>query len=159
MKKHLLLISFILVMLLAISAVSASDSDNFADDSVMSIASFDDNEQSFDSEIESTLGEQQNQADALSEEGANNNAPAVNVDTVTINEKDSPYIPFNITVAEGDIISGGVNVTIYGEGKSINKYIEVNNVIGQSDFSITDLVKLIEFCFQIQQRRTKKAER
>lgn len=144
MKKHLLLISFILVMLLAIGAVSASDSDNLADDSVMSIASFDDNEQSFDSEVESTVGEQQNQADVLSEEGANNNTPAVNVDTVTINEKDSPYIPFNITVAEGDIISGGVNVTIYGEGKSINKYIEVNNVIGQSDFSITDLVKIIQ---------------
>ena len=144
MKKHLLLISFILVMLLAISAVSASDSDNFAHDSVMPIASFDDNEQSFDSEVELTVDEQQNQADVLSEEGSNKNTPAVNVDTVTINEKDSPYIPFNITVAEGDIISGGVNVTIYGEGKSINKYIEVNNVIGQSDFSITDLVKLIE---------------
>ena len=75
MKKHLFIISFILVMLLAISTVSASDSNDVADDSAISEASLSDCVQSVDGEVESTVGEQQNDVDVLSEDG-NNQTPA-----------------------------------------------------------------------------------
>ncbi|WP_407413002.1 Ig-like domain-containing protein [Methanobrevibacter sp.] len=122
MKKHLFVISFVLIFLLAIGAVCANDDYNLTDDSAAPV-----------------LGVYAVQSDVLSDD----EAPSVDVDDVTINEGEIVSIPFNVTDSNGNPVSGGVNVTIYGENETISRYIELNNNSGQSNFTIVDFVEII----------------
>ena len=136
MKKYLLVISFVLISLLAVGAVSASDDYNLTDDSVIPLASEDDGQM---------IGEEQdiqNPSDALS--GGENDTPSVDVEDITANEGDIVAIPFNVTNSDGSLVSGGVNVTLSGEKKTASEYIELNNVTGQSNFTIIDLIEIIK---------------
>lgn len=127
MKKHLFVLSFVLIFLLAVGAVSASDSHDLADESVISTSEGDVDEQvAID------------QSNDLVED---DKTPSVDVDDVTENEGEIISIPFNVT--DSDRVSGGVNVSIYGENETISKYIEFNNAAGQADFSVVDLIEII----------------
>ena len=145
MKKHLLAISFILISLLAMGAVSAADGYNMTDDSVMTIAGVDDNAQSVADELdgfkdESVVGEQGISGQS---EGSDNATATVTVNDVTVNQGEIAYIPFNVTDSNGNPVCGGVNVTVYGENETISRYIELNNVTGQKEFTLTDFIQII----------------
>lgn len=127
MKKHLFVISFVLIFLLAVGAVSADDSYDLADESAISASEGD-----VDGQVDI------DQSDDLSED---DKTPSVDVDDVTVNEGEIVSIPFNVT--DSDTVSGGVNVTIYGENETISKYIEFNNATGQADFSVVDLIEIV----------------
>ena len=83
MKKHLFVISFVLIFLLAVGAVSADDSYDLADESAISASEGD-----VDGQVDI------DQSDDLSED---DKAPSVDVDDVTVNEGEIVSIPFNVT--------------------------------------------------------------
>ena len=132
MKKHLAIVSFVLVCLLAVGAVSANDNSNFTDDAIPLEIS----------------DESQQPAIEESDDGAFNNSeilsadePSVDVEDVTVNEGRIVYIPFD--VSPSDSLSGDVNVTIIGEGGSITNHIKISNETGQVNFTFADFTGLV----------------
>lgn len=150
MKKHFSVVSLVIILLLAIGMVSASDYYNGTDDSSLAISNFDDNLQVIDTELddfkEDSLAIDQNNIpvlqDALSQ-NEGNMTPCVNVDDVTSRDGEVVHIPFNVTDSNGNPVSGGVNVIIYGGNEKISKYIELNNGAGQTNSTIINLIENI----------------
>ena len=145
MKKYLLVISLALITLLAVGAVSAGDV-NATDDLIVATASLDDEQAVFgemdDINDESTAGMLQ----AVSNQGIlseDDKAPAVDVDDVNLTEGEKVSIPFHVNNSDDALVSGGVNVTISGENTTISKYIELNNVTGQTNFTLLDFMEII----------------
>lgn len=143
MNKSLLIISFVLISLLAIGAVSASDSSDIMNDSVMQEASLDVDEQLEIENLDDLKDESSQEVEILS--GGEKETPTVIVENITVEEYENPVIPFSVVDSNGNLIPGEVVVTVFGE-EDISKYtIVANNASGIDSFKKIDFDELFEF--------------
>lgn len=143
MNKSLLIISFVLISLLAIGAVSASDTSNIMNDSVMQEASSDIDEQLEIENLDDLKDESSQEVEILS--GGEKETPTVIVENVTADEYESPVIPFSVVDSNGHLIPGEVVVTVFSED-DISEYTFVpGNASGIDSFKKIDFDELFEF--------------
>ena len=158
MNRYLLIISFVLISLLAVGAVSASDAYNSTDVSVMSVADEDIGGVAVDdglndleeiSQVENlekgedesiVSAELNNQStDVLSEDNSNSTDSKVAVEDTTLECEDNS--DFQVLESEDSSISGGVIVGAIGENDSMANYVGLEN--GQAIFKIIELLEVL----------------
>ena len=148
MNKCIIFVSFVLISLLAIGAVSADS--NIANESFVQQASLDDEqlnvEEVGDIKEESSLTKVDDvKSDEIVSDSETKKIPIINVENTTAEEYDQPIIPFNVTDSEGNLISGEVIITVHGLDDNVTRDIVVYNGIGIDSFKKLDLDKLAQF--------------
>lgn len=148
MNKCIIFVSFVLISLLAIGAVSADS--NIANESFVQQASLDDEqlnvEEVEDIKEESSLTKVDDvKSDEIVSDSETKKIPIINVENTTAEEYDQPIIPFNVTDSEGNLISGEVIITVHGLDDNVTRDIVVYNGIGIDSFKKLDLDKLAQF--------------
>ena len=147
MNKCIIFVSFVLISLLAIGAVSADS--NIANESFVQQASLNDEqlnvEEVGDIKEESSLTKVDDvKSDEIVSDSETKKIPIINVENTTAEEYDQPIIPFNVTDSEGNLISGEVIITVHGLDDNVTRDIVVYNGIGIDSFKKLDLDKQLE---------------
>ncbi|WP_407378345.1 hypothetical protein, partial [Methanobrevibacter sp.] len=158
-KQSLLIALILLISCLAISTVSAADTN----DVDITIATSDielesineanvlsDNANHIELGVStnSTNDENKNAPDSegiYTNNGDNNLnntkvTPIINVDDVIIKNGESIIIPFNVTDNEGNLIPGGAIVSLNWMNNTVSQYVEIENGKGLANFSVDLLI-------------------
>ena len=158
-KQSLLIALILLISCLAISTVSAADTNN-AD---ITVATSDielesvneanillDNENQIELDVSSNNTNDENKNAPESEGIYTNNGdnnlnntkvtPIINVDDVIIKNGENIIIPFNVTDNEGNLIPGGAIVSLNWMNNTVSQYVELENGKGLANFSVELLI-------------------
>lgn len=159
MNRYLLIVSFVLISLLAVGAVSASDAYNGTDVSVISVADEDIGGMAVDDEIndleeisqvenlekgesESIVSaELDNQSvEVLAEDNSNNADSKVAFEDTALEYENNSDL--QLLKSEDSSISGGVIVGTLGENDAMANYVGLEN--GQAIFKIIELLEVLD---------------
>ena len=156
MNKYLLFISILLISTFFIGAVSAENSYNISDDSVIAMPSADADDELFVDEIDNLkvnsqiddvneepnlLKEMNNRSDeVLSDGDASNTKPTVTVGEITFKPGNNLTVEVNVADSDGKPISGNIIAMLYGENNILMKNVKLDNGTGELNINITEIL-------------------